>query len=121
MLVATCLNEKWMVGGDAGETRMIMMVAISHGVCKCVFFWYVERAQKIRKRVKTGIDCRAYAPLGIAIIIFLVCLVIWHRLVSALHLNGSLGEVRDLHKDSTGHTFVSSLAMVNGGEPLSRI
>jgi hypothetical protein len=48
-----------MVGGDAGETRMIMMEAISHGVCKCVFFWYVERAQKIRKRVKMGIDCRA--------------------------------------------------------------
>lgn len=34
-----------------------MMVAISHGVCNCAFFWYVERAQKIRKRVKTGIDC----------------------------------------------------------------
>jgi hypothetical protein len=49
------------------------------------------------------------------------CLVIWHRLVSALHLNGSLGEVKDLCKDSTGHTFVSSRAMVNGGEHLSRI
>ena len=30
-----------------------MMAAIGHGVtsCLCVFFWCVERAQKIRKRV----------------------------------------------------------------------
>jgi len=41
-----------------------MMVAISHGVCNCAFVLVCGESTKIRKRVKMGIDCRAYAPLG---------------------------------------------------------
>ena len=43
-----------MVDGDAGEMRMIMMEAISHGVCKCVFFLVCEESTKNKEENKNG-------------------------------------------------------------------